>query len=134
MPSTHESTSVSADPTELGTYLDAFKCAACGEDGGLLVSVDCLDWSSDFSCESCSGRVPRQVLQAVEDEIGEGLDFMNHHDDPELLEAALDLCLEKGLHSGHYLTLAVKKHLSYVYGRRPGFLLHQESHLHEADP
>ncbi|XP_030757180.1 SET domain-containing protein SmydA-8-like isoform X2 [Sitophilus oryzae] len=117
-----------SDPTELGTYVGALHCPKC--DNGLVLCDNPLDLESPWSCTNVRNVCPGYSLSAHSHKL-----LINRiSNEAESIDSndidALEHFLQKYrnvLHSSHYLCLGVKVTLSQVYGRIPGYLVHELS-------
>lgn len=112
------------DPTECGSYQDAHRCGSSGCKGN-VISLEPLNYESDFKCDQCDFRLTRKEREQVEDGLTEQLDAIDKNDD-EGLEKLLESALLK-VQDTHFIVTAIKRYLIYIYGRVPGRMLHQMS-------
>ena len=95
--------------------MDAFLCNECPSPSA-VISSDSLDFKSDFVCESCEAVFERTQMQQMEDSFAEIVEDADKNDN-ELLEQLLEMCLEK-FHPRNYLSIMLKRHLIYIYGKK----------------
>ncbi|XP_022197560.2 SET domain-containing protein SmydA-8 isoform X2 [Nilaparvata lugens] len=113
-----------SDPTELGTNLSSLKCPKCLK--GAVLSTKPLDDKADWLCTNCSQySVPYHTIEKLIERIQNGLDSIG-------MDSVVDLenflkKYEKVLHPQHYIMIAAKYSLSQLYGKAPGYVIHQLS-------
>ena len=99
------------DPTELGTFASAIRCPV-GSCPGHCLPVDCLNYTSDWTCGKCGKIVSSdsavQITEMVQALCPKGGSI-------EQLETSLEKILEK-VHPRHYVAMQIKRMLMLMYG------------------
>ncbi len=112
------------DPTELGTYLSALRCARChhgwvlpddpvGDDGGGRVG--------QWSCDACLSAVSAERVDSVTDEVSRTVSLLDASPDPSADRCAAFLRIHAGaLHPAHAHMTDVRHTMMHLLGREEG--------------
>jgi len=103
-----------ADPSELGTFLDAVKCRECNM--GHLLPVNPLNVRSEWACDKCKGSESDVKPKATVKRLLDEKDALDRSD----LSAYLAFLkkAEKELHPQHYVLTATRRWIIPLYCRR----------------
>lgn len=116
-----------SDPTELGTYLGAFRCSRCATrdnyaTGPKMVSANPLDENSEWHCTACGHTVPAKLVKTGNENLKGEIARLD-----KSTPAALEAFLKKYgvesvgvLHPTNSYVVQVKHALVQMYGNRPG--------------
>uniref|UniRef100_A0A1Q3FMT7 Putative histone tail methylase n=1 Tax=Culex tarsalis TaxID=7177 RepID=A0A1Q3FMT7_CULTA len=109
------------DTTEFGTHCSTLKCAKCPK--GLVLSSNPLDQEAAWKCQNCPHTIPALSVTQLLNGLYKELESIGGNN-VELFENFL-LKYEPLLHKNHYLFLSAKHSLSELYGKAPGYLMHE---------
>jgi len=114
------------DPTELKTYISAFKCMKCPV--GYVLQTDPINDEDDgdsleWSCEDCAAAVPAPIISSLGSQVSETLQLMEMSGlTPDNCEKFLTVHL-RVLHPQHAHMLDVKHSLLHILGHHEGHLM-----------
>lgn len=115
------------DPTELGTYLGAIFCSRCYannpnkdlKDIPKVISLDPLNNSSDWKCQSCSHTLHAKQITWGNEAIRKDIALLNKTRPKDLEEFIIKY--EQALHPENFHVVEVKYALSQMYGHLDGY-------------
>ncbi|RZF49126.1 hypothetical protein LSTR_LSTR008412 [Laodelphax striatellus] len=113
-----------SDPTEMGTNMSSLNCPKCTK--GTVISTKPLDDRADWLCTNCTQySVPHDIIDKLLERIQNELDSTRMDSIVELEDFLKKY--QKVLHPQHYIMIAAKYSLSQLYGKAPGYVIHQLS-------
>lgn len=118
-----------SDPTELETFIGAFRCSKCATrenyfDGPKMLSTAPLDDNATWRCSNCDHQVPAKLVKAGNKNLKEEIERLDKSS-PVALEAFLAKYGVEAvgiLHPRNSFVIQVKHALIQMYGNRPGLL------------
>lgn len=117
-----------SDPTELGTYLGAFRCSRCATrenyaNGPKMIAKNPLDDKSEWHCTECGHKVPGKLVKVGNQNLKEEVSRLDKST-PNALEGFLKKYGVESvgvLHPTNSFVVQVKHALVQMYGNRPGY-------------